>query len=104
VEQAQAGTCSRFFVYFVPTNASRLIAIMLGRLEMDVDECISAYVTLMRNVFEHQTRKAPINLRGNVKPRFDSAKLQEAITTVIKDRGLSETDLLDDKKEHGCKV
>src|SRR5271154_5451480 len=26
-----------------PTDISRLIAIMLGRLEMDVDECISAY-------------------------------------------------------------
>jgi hypothetical protein len=30
---------------------SRLIAIMLGRLEMDVDECISAYNTLIRAVF-----------------------------------------------------
>lgn len=31
---------------------SRLIAIMLGRLEMDVDECVTAYIRLMKTVFE----------------------------------------------------
>ncbi|OCL06097.1 hypothetical protein AOQ84DRAFT_411881 [Glonium stellatum] len=33
-------------------DVGRLIAIMLGRLEMDVDECIAAYTGLMKTVFE----------------------------------------------------
>lgn len=30
---------------------SSLIAIMLGRLEMDVDECIAAYIRLNEEIF-----------------------------------------------------
>ncbi|KAK4867695.1 hypothetical protein LT330_001205 [Penicillium expansum] len=86
------------------TSTGGLIAIMLGRLEMDVDECITAYVDLMRTVFEHALNSLPFSFTGRVKPRFDSGKLKEAITKVIEHHDGSKTGLLNDGKEGGCKV
>ena len=56
-----------------------LIAIMLGRLRMTVDECIAVYTHLFRTVFEKQKHKIPISLGrnfGNLQGRFDSAILR----------------------------
>ena len=77
----------------------RLIAIMLGRLEMDVDECIAAYTKLMKTVFE----KKP-SWTGNIKSQFDTAKLESAIKKVITSHGAKETDLFNDGVERGCRV
>lgn len=41
--------------------ASRLLAIMLGRLEMDVDECITAYSDLAAAVFGDKMNRIPVN-------------------------------------------
>lgn len=38
------------------TSTGGLIAIMLGRLQMDVDECISAYTDLTKVVFNEKAR------------------------------------------------
>ena len=47
-------------------TCERLIAIMLGRLEMDVDECISAYNRLIKTVFEEKAHKIPFSWLGRV--------------------------------------
>jgi hypothetical protein len=52
---------------------------MLGRLEMDVDECIAAYTGLMKTVFETKSSWFPASWTGNIKSRFDAAKLEGAI-------------------------
>ena len=44
---------------------------MLGRLEMDVDECITAYSDLAEAVFEAKLSSIPFNMKGKVKARFD---------------------------------
>lgn len=62
------------------TNRCRLIAIMLGRLEMDVDEF------------------------GKTESRFDSKKLESAIQEVITSHGASPTDLFNDQVDRGCRV
>lgn len=49
----------------------RLIAIMLGRLEMDVDECIEAYNELSAGVFAEPRRRIPVDFSGRLAPRFD---------------------------------
>ncbi|THX40566.1 FabD/lysophospholipase-like protein [Aureobasidium pullulans] len=85
------------------TSTGGLIAIMLGRLEMDVDECIKAYSELMANVFGMQLSKIPMNWKGKVKPRFDSKKLEEAIKQVIRQSEVPEDALLDDGVERGCR-
>ena len=38
-------------------NTGGLIAIMLGRLEMSVDECIDVYVSLFDRVFRKKKKK-----------------------------------------------
>jgi hypothetical protein len=77
---------------------------MLGRLEMDVDECITAYSELAEAVFREKLRSLPVNITGKVKPRFDSAKLESAIRKVVVQSGASETELLNDGTERGCRT
>jgi hypothetical protein len=77
---------------------------MLGRLEMNVDECISAYEDLMKAVFEEKLRRVPIGWTGNTKAQFDSGKLKSAVEKVITSHGLSQADLFNDGTVRGCRV
>jgi hypothetical protein len=77
---------------------------MLGRLKMDVDECIAAYSELAVTVFSEKSSRFPINIKGIVKPRFDSTKLESAIRKVVTRSGTSETHLLNDGIERGCRT
>jgi hypothetical protein len=77
---------------------------MLGRLEMDVDECIAAYSDLAAAVFGEKLHHLPVNVKGGVKPRFDSAKLESAIQKVVTQSGASKTDLFNDGTERGCRT
>lgn len=76
---------------------------MLGRLEMDVDECITAYSELAKVVFRQNLSSVPSNTEGKVKERFDSVKLEKAIREVVQ-RASSETDLFNDGTERGCRT
>jgi hypothetical protein len=71
---------------------------------MDVDECISRYVSLMKQIFGEQSRRIPLSWRGRIRARFDSTKLKAAIEEVIASRGLPESELLNDQKPRGCRV
>lgn len=62
----------------------RLIAIMLGRLEMDVDECIRTYEELLAKIFK--SRRIPLTWKWNTKARFDSRILRESIENIIQKR------------------
>lgn len=77
---------------------------MLGRLEMDIDQCIIAYTSLAETVFGVKKGLLPFNIKGKVKSQFDSTKLEKAIRKTIKDSGISETGLLNDGTERGCKT
>jgi hypothetical protein len=77
---------------------------MLGRLEMDVGECIAVYSNLASAVFGEKLSRIPVNIKGKIKPRFDSAKLESAIREAVVKSGVSETDLLNDGTERGCRT
>lgn len=77
---------------------------MLGRLEMDVDECISAYAELMERVFIKQSGRLPLDLSGNIATRFDSEELKSAVEQVVIRSGASVTDLFNDGQTRGCRV
>jgi hypothetical protein len=77
---------------------------MLGRLEMDVDECIGAYSDLAAAVFGEKLSSIPVNIKGGLKARFDSAKLESAIRKVVEDSGASNQDLFNDGIERGCRT
>jgi hypothetical protein len=81
----------------------RLIAIMLGRLEMDVDECIDAYRGIAAAVFGQKVSAIPFGLRGNLKSRYSKKKLETAIQQVVTQSGRSEKELLNDGEERRCK-
>jgi hypothetical protein len=86
------------------TDISRLIAIMLGRLEMDVDECVSAYVELMKTVFDEKSSWLPVSWAGRTKAQFNSKRLNNTIEEVITRHGASKADLLNDGNLRGCRV
>lgn len=77
---------------------------MLGRLEMDIEECISSYVELMKTVFGRKSSPFPLTWRGNTKGRFDSLKLEVAVEEVIAKYGFSKQELLDNGHTRGCRV
>lgn len=99
MEQVQEG---EFGV--LPGGLSKLIsiiAIMLGRLEMDIDDCIDTYTSMFKKIFGKKV--LPLNRWGKIKGRFDSKVLEECVLKIIKDAGMSETEPLNDGKER-CKV
>ncbi|KAJ3574877.1 hypothetical protein NPX13_g4219 [Xylaria arbuscula] len=75
------------------TSTGGLIAIMLGRLEMSVDECKKAYLAVMDKIFvkkHHRVTLPKLKVRG----AFDTLALENAIKQVLKDRGMDEDSLL----------
>ncbi|KAE8385569.1 hypothetical protein BDV23DRAFT_16028 [Aspergillus alliaceus] len=85
------------------TSTGGLIAIMLGRLEMSVDDCIETYIKLISTIFEKKSRW-PVNLSGNIRSRFDATKLESAIKEVVTSHGAKEMDLFNDGAKRGCRV
>ena len=77
---------------------------MLGRLEMDVDECIAAYNTLSAEVFPKPQRRFPISFSAKIASRFDKAKLKVAILEIMHSRKLEPDALLNDGQDRGCKT
>lgn len=61
---------------------------MLGCLEMSVEECIDAYTKMMKHVFEKKANRSFISILGGVQPRFSSKALENAISEVLKARGI----------------
>ncbi|CVL07330.1 uncharacterized protein FMAN_15396 [Fusarium mangiferae] len=57
-----------YFDMIAGTSTGGLIAIMLGRLRMTVDECIAAYTSLSNKVFEKKSHRVKINgqLQGSL--------------------------------------
>ena len=79
-----------------------LIAIMLGRLKMDINSCIDAYTHLSDSVFQKLRHRVTVS--GKVQGRFDTAGLEQAIKTIVQDQGLDENALLKDATDSNCKV
>ncbi|KUM58276.1 hypothetical protein ACN42_g8885 [Penicillium freii] len=86
------------------TSTGGLIAIMLGRLEMGVEECILAYTELMESVFSEKINNVPVDWSGNIVSQYDSKKLKTAIENVILRAGLLPTDLMNDGKPRRSKT
>ncbi|SPO01972.1 uncharacterized protein DNG_04645 [Cephalotrichum gorgonifer] len=64
------------------TSTGGIIAVMLGRLRMSVDECISQYIQLSDTVFK-QTSYFPVRVDGRVKARFDTRALERVIKQTV---------------------
>lgn len=84
------------------TSTGGLIAIMLGRLRMTVDECITAYTSLSDKVFEKKSHR--VTIKGKLQGRFNAAELEQAVKSILIDRGFAENALLKDSDDAACKV
>ena len=85
------------------TSTGGLIAIMLGRFEMNIDECIDAYVALFDQVFQKKWHRVTIN--GQVQGRFDTEELERSIREIVKRKDKAgENALLKGSENQQCKV
>lgn len=75
---------------------------MLGRLQMTIDDCIDAYVSLSDRIF--QKRRHSVTVKGQVQGRFDSKELERAIKDIIVRQGLDQDASLLDSPNARCKV
>lgn len=75
-----------YFDYVAGTSTGGLIAIMLGRLRMNIDDCISDYETLGAKVFAH-SRWA--HLRSPLfwpRDKYNHRTLEDVVNQVVQDR------------------
>ncbi|KAF2269767.1 FabD/lysophospholipase-like protein [Lojkania enalia] len=90
------------------TSTGGLIAIMLGRLRMTVNECIDTYKVLSQRIFSPVHSKANIPARAITKlkaeGKFESQPLEQVVKEICRGRGLSETELLKDNSVDAPKV
>jgi patatin-like phospholipase/acyl hydrolase len=71
------------FVIWIAEELLRIIAIMLGRLQMSVDECIRAYKKVAKQAFTpRQILQFPMRPTG----KFSASALEDAIKQVIADQ------------------
>lgn len=77
---------------------------MLGRLEMTIDECITAYIQLMGSIFKREHHLPFSITKGKVQPRFSTKELESSIKRVITDAGFPAEAPMRGSKETSCKV
>jgi hypothetical protein len=75
---------------------------MLGRLEMDIDECIKCYVDMMDSVFQKVQHR--FSAKGRLQGRYDSERLTSCIKEIILRRGLRSESRLRAEDDPACKV
>jgi hypothetical protein len=77
------------FDLIVGTGTGGLIAIMLGRLRLDLETCKEVYVRMTRKVFETDKTIAGIPYRSTL---FKASKLEEAIRECVREHTIFESE------------
>lgn len=84
---------------------ARLIAIMLGRLEMSVADCIEAYLHISRQAFRPTlySKYMPRVMRAITgRSLYDGQQLENAVKDVIQACGEEPDALLETTEDDGC--
>ena len=69
------------------TSTGGLISIMLGKLEMPVDECIQKYHELSRRIFKKKQFRGGLT-HGLARSKYSGNTLRQTVSDLIHDRGL----------------
>lgn len=85
------------FDLIVGTGTGGLIAIMLGRLRLDLETCKEVYVRMTRKVFETDKTIAGIPYRSTL---FKASKLEEAIKECVREHTIYENEGNDGEEAH----
>jgi patatin-like phospholipase/acyl hydrolase len=86
------------------TSTGGIIALMLGRLRMSVDECIDTYIKLSRDIFAHEKSfKGVQRLAGGAV--YSSSKMEAKIKAIIESKtGDANAKMKDPLKKECCKT
>ena len=89
------------------TSTGGIIAIMLGRLRMSLDQCEAAYMKLSSNVFKKSRRSADPRriydfLEANGK--FSPQPLEDTVGEMLRERELAENELLKSHDPEACRI
>jgi patatin-like phospholipase/acyl hydrolase len=71
------------------TSTGGLIAIMLGKLGMGVEDCIKAYDKLSKTIFRAKHRRARLTF-GLAPAKYSGSKLERCVRELLKDKGFDE--------------
>ncbi|KAL9616188.1 MAG: hypothetical protein Q9160_008919 [Pyrenula sp. 1 TL-2023] len=88
-------------------STRRILAVMLGRLRMSVEECEAAYLSMSERIFN--PRRGAANFVGrahdawNLEGRFDSNELKASVLEILAEHGFWSEELLQDPYSK-CKV
>ncbi|KAG8525642.1 uncharacterized protein KY384_000402 [Bacidia gigantensis] len=77
---------------------------MLGRLKMNVEDCLKVYEDLMGTIFGTKAHYLPISASANVHARYDPKRVKQAIEEVLRKHGLPEDCPLHDELDQRCRV
>jgi len=81
---------------------------MLGRLKMDTEDCITAYLQISRDVFQPKKKRFDILGRASdalkVRGRFDSEALKKGIQKIVVQAGEDVDSKLKAEDEPRCRV
>lgn len=93
-----------YFHMICGTSTGGLIALMLGRLRMTVDQCIEAYNEMSPEVFTKIHHR--VNLKnGKSQGRFDHEAMERHVKALVTDRLINPNELLKDSLAMGsCKT
>jgi patatin-like phospholipase/acyl hydrolase len=90
------------------TSTGGLIAIMLGRLQMDIEACIEAYLQISKDVFQPRKNKFNFIGRANdalkVRGKFDSEALKKGMQRIVVQAGENEAAKLRVEAHPKCRV
>ena len=87
-----------YFDLIAGTGTGGLIAIMLGRLRLDVETCMDVYVRMTKRVFETDKTIAGIPYKTTL---FKASKLEEAIKACVREHTIFEDEGNDGTKTGG---
>lgn len=94
-----------YFDMIAGTSTGGIIAIMLGRLRMSVEECITAYKKLGEEVFGKDNETS--FLKGEGRTKFSEVALERAIADTIEQklgRGIRDAKFRDPNGMRCCKT
>jgi hypothetical protein len=85
-----------------------LVAIMLGRLEMDIESCIDAYLKMSASIFKPKRHKFNYLSRAvdffYLNERFDSDLLAETFKSITRRCGPDDAKLRDGAANPRCRM
>lgn len=87
-----------YFDLIAGTGTGGLIAIMLGRLRLDIETCLDTYVKMTKRVFETDKTIAGIPYKQTL---FKASKLEEAIRSCVREHTVFEDEGNDGTKRGG---